>query len=106
MRSRNPGTKNRRITLRAPLIVNTLGDVTVSFQDVATVWADERPMRMDERFSSDANHSVKVSNFRIWYRSDVTPEMVIFYAGREWNITGIAEIGLREELELTAEATY
>lgn len=106
MRSRNPGTKNRRITLRAPVVVNNLGDVVTTWKDVATVWADERPMRMDERFSSDARHSLRVSNFRIWYRMDVTPEMVIFYAGRDWRITGIAEIGLREELELTAEAVY
>jgi SPP1 family predicted phage head-tail adaptor len=106
MRSRNPGVKNRRISLKAPQVVNTLGDVVTTFQEVATVWADERPMRMDERFTSDARHSMRVSNFRIWYRSDVTPEMVIAYAGRDWRITGIAEIGLREELELTAEAVY
>jgi SPP1 family predicted phage head-tail adaptor len=106
MRSRNPGAKNRRISLKAPQVINTLGDVVTTFQEVATVWADERPMRMDERFTSDARHSMRVSNFRIWYRSDVTPEMVISYAGREWRITGIAEIGLREELELTAEAVY
>lgn len=106
MRSRNPGVKNRRIVLKAPVVVNTLGDVTVTYNEVATVWADERPMRMDERFSSDARHSMRVSNFRIWFRFDVTPEMVIFYAGRDWRITGIAEIGLREELEITAEAVY
>ncbi len=87
-------------------MVNTLGDVVTTYQELATVWADERPMRMDERFTSDARHSMKVSNFRIWFRADVTPEMVISYAGRDWRITGIAEIGLREELELTAEAVY
>lgn len=106
MRTRNPGLKNKRIVLKAPVVVNNFGDVTTEYRSIATLWADERPMRMDERFSSDARHSLRVSNFRIWFRADVTPEMVIGFEGRDWRITGIAEIGLHEELEITAEAVY
>jgi len=102
----NPGKKNRKIVIQTRTVVNTLGDVVSTWTTLAAVWAEERPLRMDERYQSDAKHSVRVSNFRVWYRADVGPEMQIAYDGRTWRITGIAEIGNREELDITAEVVY
>lgn len=102
----NPGKKNRKITIEAVTVTNTLGEVTKTWSTLATVWAEERPLRMDERFTAGASHSVRVSNFRVWYRDDVTPEMRLSYAGLTWRITGLAELGFREELDITAEAVY
>ena len=102
----NPGKKNRKIILQSRTVTNTLGDAVSTWTTLATVWAEERPLRMDERFSADATHSVRVSNFRIWYRDDVGPEMQISYAGLLWRITGLAELGNREELDITVEAIY
>ena len=101
------GRMDRKIVLKRPDVQNTLGDVTTKpLLTVATVWADVRPMSASERFRSDALHSVRVSNFRIWHRNDVTPDMLIQYEGLDWRITGIAEIGYREGLDITAEAVY
>jgi SPP1 family predicted phage head-tail adaptor len=102
----NPGKKNRKIIIQARTVTNTLGNVVSTWTTLASVWAEERPLRMDERYQSEAKHSVRVSNFRIYYRSDVGPEMQISYDGRTWRITGIAELGNREELDITAEAVY
>lgn len=104
--TQDPGRKNKRITLKARTVTNTGGDVAESYSTFATVWADYRPLRMDERFVSDARHSVRTGNFRIYYRSDVTPETVIGYDGLDWRVVGFAEIGHQDELELTAEAVY
>lgn len=102
----DPGKKNRKITLKARTVVNTKGDVVETYTTVATVWADFRPVRMDERFVADARHSVRAGNFRIYHRDDINPEMVIGFDGFDWRITGIAEVGYRSEMDLTAEAVY
>jgi SPP1 family predicted phage head-tail adaptor len=102
----NPGKKNRKITIQTPTVTNVLGEVTTTWSTLASVWAEERPMRMDERFQSAGTHSVRVSNFRVWYRNDITPTMQIVYDGKTWQITGLAEIGNWEELDITAEVVY
>jgi SPP1 family predicted phage head-tail adaptor len=102
----NPGKKNRKITILQRTVTNSLGDAVSGWSTLASVWAEERPLRMDERFQSDSLHSVRVSNFRIWYRDDVGPEMQLSYAGLNWKITGLAELGFKEELDITAEVVY
>lgn len=102
----DPGKKRRKITLLKRVLVNSSGDTTSTWTAFASVWADERPLRMDERFQSDALHSVRTSNFRIYYRADVGPEMQLQYAGLNWKITGLAEVGYKEELDITAEVVY
>ena len=102
----NPGRKNRKIVIQARTVTNTLGDVANSWTTFASVWAEERPLRMTERQNSAALHSVETSNFRIYYRDDLTPEMQVVYRGKEWKITGLAVVGDREELDITAEAVY
>ena len=101
----NPGKKNRLIAFERPTVTNALGDVTKTWAKVASVWAEERPLRMDERFVSEAKHSVRVSNFRIYFRSDITELMEIVYAGRRWRIVGINPVDpLDQELDVTGEA--
>lgn len=102
----DPGQKTKRIQLKAVTEVNTSGSLSKTKTTFDTVWASFRPLRMSERFTSDAKHSVRVGNFRIYHRDDVTPTTVIGYDGRDWDVIGIAEVGEREELEITAEAVY
>src|SRR5690349_10235123 len=102
----DPGKKNRKITIRRVTEVNTNGSLEKTYATLATVWADFRPLRMDERFASDARHSVRAGNFRIYHRDDIAPEMVIGFDGLNWRILGIAEVGYREELDVTAEVIY
>jgi SPP1 family predicted phage head-tail adaptor len=102
----DPGKKNRKVTIKRKVLTNTNGDVVETYSTVAQVWADFRPLRMDERFTSDAKHSVRAGNFRIYWRDDLEPTMVIEWDGRTWNIIGIAEVGYQDELDITAEAVY
>jgi SPP1 family predicted phage head-tail adaptor len=102
----NAGAKNKLITLKRVVVTNPGGTVTETLTTVARVWASHRPLRMDERFTSDARHSVRVANFRIYHRDDLDPNMVIEWDARTWRIVGIAEVGHRSEQEITAEAVY
>jgi SPP1 family predicted phage head-tail adaptor len=102
----DPGSKDRKIVIQQRTDTNTNGDVVTTWATLATVWADVRPLRMSERYSSEAKHSERVNNFRIYFRSDVTPTMRISYDGLYWRITGIAEVNYRDELDITAEAIY
>jgi SPP1 family predicted phage head-tail adaptor len=102
----DPGKKNRKISLKSKTITNTGGDAVESLTVFAYAYADFRPVRMDERFASDARHSIRAGNFRIYYRDDITPDMVIGFDGLDWRILGIAEVGYRDELDITAEAVY
>lgn len=102
----DPGKKDRLITIKRKALANAGGDLTETFTTVARVWASFRPLRMDERFTSDARHSVRAGNFRVHHRDDLTPDMVIDWDGRTWRILGLAEVGYRDELDITAEAVY
>jgi SPP1 family predicted phage head-tail adaptor len=102
----DPGRKNRLVTIKRKVLTNTGGDVAETYATVAKVWADFRPLRMDERFTSDARHSARVGNFRVYHRDDLTPDMVIEWDARTWRILGLAEVGYRDELDVTAEAVY
>ena len=102
----DPGRKNRKITIQRVTEVNTSGSLEPRYSTVASVWADFRPLRMDERHESAAKHSVRTGNFRIYFRDDLDPNMVISFDGLRWRITGIAEVGYRDELDITAEAVY
>jgi hypothetical protein len=104
--SGDPGRKNRKITIKRRVVTNTLGDVVETYTTHATVWADFRPLRMDERFTSDARHSVRAGSFRIYHRDDLDPTMIIEWDGKQWRILGFAEVGYRDELDITAEAVY
>lgn len=100
----DPGKKNYKIILKAATFTNPNGDGQTTYAEKARVWADFRPLRMDERYVSNAKHSVQVGNFRIYHRDDVDPSMIITFMGSDWRITGIATVGFRDELDITAEA--
>jgi len=82
------------------------GKPVESWVTFASVWASVVPLSATERFRSDAKHSVRVSSFSIRWLDGVLPTMRIVYEGLNWRILGIAELGRRDGLEITAEAVY
>lgn len=102
-----PGKLDRRITIeQVTLAQNAMGEPVETWAPFAEVWTDVRPMTATERFESDARHSARVSNFRIRYLTGIDPTMRISYEGLSWRILGIAELGRREGLDVTAEVVY
>lgn len=99
------GQLDRRITIEQETeTVSPSGGVVVTWATVATVWAAKMDVRPRERYAAATDLATETTTFRIRWRSGITPEMRITYDGKVYNIEGIAEVGRRIALDLTATA--
>src|SRR2546423_453866 len=99
------GPLDREITVEQVTVTQTgTGAVSKGWATFAQAWAAYEPMGTRERFLAGAVHSAKTAKFRIRWLSGVDPTMRIQFDGLPWKITGIAEIGRREGLDIAAEA--
>lgn len=101
------GKLDRRITIQAKSVTTSArGEQIETWADVATVWAQARPNRGAERFSTMQNVGTAVMTFHLRYRSDVTVLHRISYDGKLWDILDVREIGRNvvTEIDCTARA--
>lgn len=105
------GKLDRRIIIeRAEVTTDDFGNDVESWMDVATVWAQQRPVRGDERFSAQELAGTRVMSFHIRYRSDLTSRDRIRFKNhgdaveRTYNITDVREIGRGVVTEFDAVA--
>lgn len=100
------GPLDRRATLRRPGAParSAAGDAAVPFAEVATVWAGKRDVRGRELLAGGAPLAEVETVITIRHRLDVRPSWRVLLEGREFDITGITEIGRREGLELRCVA--
>lgn len=92
------GTLDRQVVLRDYTeSTNDYGEETISWSDLATVWARvEYPKTgTDERESAAQPTAFQTIYFTIRYRSDVEPKMRIQYGSDELDIIAVSEIGRR-----------
>jgi SPP1 family predicted phage head-tail adaptor len=86
-------------------VPNELNEVEETWQEVAEVWAQQRPDRGSERFAAAQVAGTSVMTFHIRYRSDVTVRDRLEYEGRVYEIIAPPrEIGRREMTEIDAVA--
>jgi len=97
------GKLDRRITIEsATETQDTFGEFVPVWSTFATEWAEFEPQvqreTADEAFVAEAR-----AVFRVRYRSDITTKMRIVHDdGLTYAIEGIAQIGRREGLALSA----
>lgn len=65
---------------------NEFNEVEDTWQEVAEVWAQQRPDRGSERFAAAQVAGTSVMTFHIRYRSDVTVKDRLGYEGRIYEI--------------------
>lgn len=82
---------------------NEYNEDVISLTDYKTVWCDIRPINADKRFNADRDISYRAARFLTYYIAGVTNEMKLLYETYLWDIIGVAEIGYKEGLEITAE---
>lgn len=98
------GRMDRRIEFQTPGNTrDSMGSFVQTWTTFLRVWAQAKPLRASERFSSDQQRESKVYTFLIRYRDGITSDMRIVYNEEYYRISGIAEINRREGLEITAE---
>ena len=95
------GDLDQRITLQSRSVTtDATGQDTITWIDVATVWAQCQALRGREFFAAaqvQQEQSVKV---RIRYRADVTQTMRLMWQGNPHDITGVIPVGRKEMLEI------
>lgn len=101
------GDLDRRITFqrRAPAAGFTK-TAQGTWATVATVWAQVREMlpSRGERLADNLVLANRPARIRMRYRTDITADMQILYAGRTLQIMGPpVELGRREGLEMMAQ---
>lgn len=99
------GALDRRIVIERNTPGRSAAGAEVeSWGTLATVWANVRPLKGRELFAAQAVQAETTTVFRIRHRDDVTRKMRINYGGGLYGITSIAEIGVREGLDIMAAA--
>lgn len=99
------GKLDRRITIqRATTTPNGRNEPIASWADLATVWAQQRPNRGQERFTAQEVAGQSVMTFHIRYRRDLTVQDRISYQGKIWDILDIREVGRNVVLEIDVVA--
>lgn len=84
------GSLRNRITLQRPeTSVSGLGERTVTWVDVATVWANFVPLSVREFIASQQTQSQLSARVVIRYRDDVDATMRVAYQGKTYNIAGV-----------------
>lgn len=104
------GRLNKRITLRRAVYeddgFSSQGSETWS--DLATVWAEAKPVRDSEKLAAGQTLATIAYRFRIRISStvaDLGPQDRLLFKGREFEIHGVKPSGDRDEyLEISASA--
>lgn len=99
------GRLDRRITLQSVTRTqDAAGQAIESWADLATCWAEVRPVRGAEAVAGGERQATSLREFRIRWREGVTPQYRIVFEARNYDIRDVQEIGRREGLLLIAEA--
>lgn len=95
------GKLDQRVTIQQRSVVaDAVGHDTITWVDVATVWAQCQPVRGREFFAAAQVQQEQTVKVRIRYRSDVTPLHRLVWQGRAHDITGVVPVGRKDMLEL------
>ena len=85
-------------------VQDSYGQETLTWTEFASVWAEKADIKARERFSAQQDIAEETTRFRLRYLEGVTPKMRIVHDGKTYDIEGIAELGRRAGLEITATA--
>ena len=99
------GRLDRLITIgEFTSVQDSYGQEIETWPEFATVWAEKIDIKARERFAAQQDIAEETTRFRIRWLAGVTPKMRIQHDGKTYDIEGIAELGRRAGLEITATA--
>ena len=100
----NIGRMDRRITIERNAETDKGGgDYMKAWTPVATVWAEVLQQTASEFFTGYGEAETGTVIFRIRYRPGITTKDRVTYAGADYGIKEIKELGRRAALELRGE---
>jgi len=85
--------------------VDSLGQPSTTWQDVATLWAQAQPLRGREFWAAGQMQSEASVRFRVRWRSGVTTAMRVLWRDQAHDIVAVVDVGGgHHTLELLAAA--
>lgn len=95
------GNLDQRVTIQARAeVTDAMGQATITWQDVATVWAQCQAVRGREFFAAAQVQQEQTIKVRMRYRADVSTMHRLLWEGRAHDITGVVPVGRKDMLEL------
>ena len=86
------GKMTERVTFQAKSVTkNTLGEEVVTWGDVATVWAEARPLRGREFYAANQTQQVVDVRFIVRARTGLTVDMRLLWKTVPYDITGLIQ---------------
>lgn len=100
------GKMDRSIAIQAPTFsaANKYNEKVAVYATFATVWGEKVELSGSQQLLAQQNTNVKITRFRIYWRSDVNDTCRLVVDGETYGISYIAELGRRQGLLLTAKA--
>lgn len=102
------GSLDRRLTLRRRVVTtNALNEDVETFPDLATVWASKADVSDAEKVRAQQVGAEITTRFVVRWSVDLAtlnPKDRCACEGREYEITGVKEVGRRDGIEITASA--
>lgn len=102
------GAMDRRLKVyRRSTTTNAMNEDVEAFTLLTTVWARKADVSDGERVTAQQVGAEITTRFQVRYSttvSSVNPKDRVSCEGREYEITGVKEIGRREGLEISAVA--
>ena len=84
------GKMTERVTFQAKSVTrNALGEEVVTWADVATVWAEARPLRGREFYAANQTQQVVDVRFIVRTRAGLTVDMRLLWKTVPYDITGL-----------------
>lgn len=94
----NPGKLRHRITfLRPEEIENEIGETVIDMKPFKTVWGSIEPIKGREYLEARKIQPEVTYRIIVRYIEDITPDMMIEFKGRIFNIQSILNIGERNQ---------
>jgi SPP1 family predicted phage head-tail adaptor len=98
------GKMDRRIKIeRRVETQNAYGEAVITYQLLAEVWAEKKPLSGRELFTAAQFVPEGQIRYRIRFMDGVDEKCRITEGGMTYDVIHIAEIGRREGLEITAK---
>lgn len=95
------GDLDQRVTLQSRSVVQDAhGQDTITWVDVATVWAQVQALRGREFFAAAQVQQEQSLKVRIRYRTGVLTTWRLVWQGRNHDITGVIPVGRNDMLEI------
>lgn len=96
---RSIGALDSRVLLQSrSVVVDEVGQETITWTDEATVWAEVQQLRGRELFAAAGTVYENTTRVRIRHRTDVQATWRLVWNGKNHDITAVIEVGGRKDL--------